>query len=256
MKRLVHINEAERRSAPKRAGWGAAIAVAGLIGAAGCATTQAPVPRYSLDYGESATMTDFGINISAVRLRLPLSDMTGRDARFWTEDRSSVYYRSILITRAQNMPQFAGAAYVEEDGRWYFSGLVKQYSEWLRTARGADAAMPSQMEIIGDNGVCRMDAEAFRAIIRQVSGREMSRMRPISEEGSGLCHDGVGYTPATYYRIHFLPLDTAGNTIGQYRGGQLALTTSYSPYCPEIGCLRGITLLVEPGAEDPRNVQP
>ena len=252
MKRLVHADEAERRSAPKRTRLGAAIAVAGLMGAAGCAAVTTPPPRYSLMTGETARMTAYGADIFAFRLRENISVMEGRDAPHWIEERSGGGYRSLMIISYSENFRFTGAAFVENDGRWNFAGIVSRYSMALRALRGTEARPPPHMDIREEDGICRMDAEPFRSLVRQVSGREVARMEPISDITRNRDYQG---NFITRYLIHLVPLDSGGNKIGQYMGGQLALTTGYAPTNPEYGCSRDITLLLEPGAEDPRNMQ-
>jgi hypothetical protein len=251
MKRLVHADEALRGETSKRLGLGAALAVAGLMGVSACATS-ASVPAYSLRYAESARMTAYNTEISAFRLGETISVMETASAPHWIEERSGGSYRSLMVVTGSERQAFSGAAFIENDGRWYFTGIIKQYGTWLRALRGENARLPAQMEMMGEDGVCKMDAEPFRRLVREVSGRDVARMKPISQSVGDHSYEGI---PVTRYLVHLLPLDSEGNRIGQYRGSQLALTTSYVPLSPEFGCNRGITLLVEPEAQDPRNLQ-
>ncbi|MFH0884510.1 MAG: hypothetical protein V1861_02260 [Candidatus Micrarchaeota archaeon] len=250
MKRLIHADETRRRDTRKRIGLGAALAIAGLMGVAACATTQ--VPRYSLNLGDSVQMRVSDTDVHAWRLSEPISAMERADAPHWIEEREGGGYRSMLFLSGGDLQLFGAAAFIENDGRWYFTGIVKQYGIWLRALRGENAIPPGHMELLDQNGICKMDAEPFRSLVHRISGREVARMMPISQ--------ALGTTDSSgravmRYQVHMLPLDMDGNRIGQYRGGQLALTSSYIPFSPEMGCGRGITLLVEPGVEDPRNLQ-
>lgn len=248
MKRLTHSNETERREGGRRVGFGAALAVAGLMGVTACATTHAttPVntPRYLLATYETVDIQIMGQNVTMYRLPESIQSLASEATRYWTERPLTSGYSSSYLVGRDNAPVwFMGTAFVEEDQRWYFAGIITNFQSYIQARDGPNANIPSQMVIVNGAGVCRIDAEPFRALVKQMSGREVVRMRPIFHTA----HDNE------VYLVHMIPLDSSGIQIGQYEGGQLALSTSYNPGHPESGCNRGMTLLLEPGVPDPRN---